>query len=61
MKYKIENLETYPQNGKHLECHVDYPFDITKGGDPFFYKDSKGNQKEYNGGDKVTKKWIVLF
>ncbi len=61
IKHVIETLEYYPDNGKHLECLVDYPFQIRKGEDGYYYKDRKGKEHSYNiyKTDRTTNKWIV--
>lgn len=52
-------IRNYPDNGKHLECFIDLPFEIRKGEDGYHYQDKKGNTHEYNLGKKITKKWII--
>jgi hypothetical protein len=59
--YTIETLPNYPDNGKHLECYIDLPFNIRKGEDGYHWKDKKGNEHTYNlnKSGKVDERWIV--
>jgi hypothetical protein len=57
MKYKIEKLGTYPQNGKHQYVEIDLPFRITKGEDMFYYY-SEGEEKLY---PSECEEWICFI
>jgi hypothetical protein len=59
--YYIETIKNYPNNGKHLECHIDLPFQIRRGEDGYFYRDGNGVERKYNmfKGDKIDERWIV--
>jgi hypothetical protein len=59
--YHIETIKNYPDNGKHLECFIDLPFQIRKGEDGYYYNDSRGVERKYNmlKGDGIDKRWIV--
>lgn len=58
--YHITVIENYPDNGKHLECHIPLPFMIRKGEDGYYYR-RKGKEYKYNlfKGDKIDDRWIV--
>lgn len=61
-QYKIKNLKNYPENGKHLECIINLPFEIKKGEDGYYYYDKNGQQHKYNlfdDPDKVDDRWII--
>lgn len=62
MKYYIKTIKDYPDNGKHQECVVDYPFVIRKGEDGYYYKDKKSIEHKYNLNkdyNKIDNRWIV--
>lgn len=65
IEYKLLTMYQYPDDGNHLECWVDvpfnFPFEIRKGEDMYWYTDRKGKEKVYNGykSDKIDKRWIV--
>jgi len=62
MRYYIKTIKNYPDNGKHQECFVDFPFLIRKGADGYYYRNKKGVELKYNL-DKnykiIDKRWIV--
>lgn len=57
--YCIDTIENYPDDGKHLECSIDLPFQIRKGEDGYYYK-KKGKEYKYNlfKGNKIDDRWI---
>lgn len=62
--YSIYPIPRYPDDGNHVECWVDVPFDfpfeVRKGEDIYWYKDRKGKEKVYNGfKKKIDDRWIV--
>jgi hypothetical protein len=60
--YHIETIKNYPNNGNHLECHIDLPFQIRKGEDGYHYRDDKGVERKYNmfkTEGKIDDRWIV--
>ena len=63
LKKHISNMPKYPKNGEHQVCDIyldgiRLPFDIGKGRDEYWWVDDKGKEHQYNGGPRVTKKWI---
>jgi len=63
MKYIIRTIKNYPDDGKHQEVIAitpfDFPFEIRKGEDSYWYNDKEGVQHCYNGGENTTELWIV--
>jgi len=60
--YYITPIKNYPDNGKHLECHIPLPFDIKRGEDGYYYRDHKGVERKYNlykDDRKIDDRWIV--
>lgn len=60
--YTVFPMDTYPQDGRHLQCYTGLPFQIRKGEDGYFWKDKKGKDHKYNiynSYDKVDDRWIV--
>lgn len=57
--YCIYAIPNYPDDGKHLECIIDLPFEIRKGEDGYYYK-KKGKEYKYNlfKGNKIDNRWI---
>jgi hypothetical protein len=62
-KYDIATIENYPDDGNHLECHIQLlPFDIKRGEDGYYYTDKKGIERKYNlfkNENKIDDRWIV--
>ena len=63
LDFTIETLINYPDNGKHQFIKCDYPFNISKGHDGFFYTDHTGLEKKYNmsKGNKIDDRWILFL
>lgn len=62
MNINIKTIKNYPDDGRHQECHIDFPFQIRKGADGYCYRDGKGIEKKYNmykSEDKIDDRWIV--
>jgi hypothetical protein len=60
--YYVETIKNYPNDGNHLECFIDLPFQIRRGEDGYYYNDSKGVERKYNmfkTENKVDNRWIV--
>lgn len=60
--YYITVIDNYPDNDKHLECHIPLPFQIRKGEDGYYYFDRKRVEHKYNifkSEDKIDDRWIV--
>ena len=61
MDYTIGTIKNYPDDGKHMECFNNTPFEIRKGEDAYEYT-IKGVKKTYNyrnSSDKIDERWIV--
>ena len=52
----IDYLRTYPKDGKHLILHTDLPCSITKGSDPFWFRDANNEDRE-----SQRQFWYVSF
>jgi len=62
VQYNINTIQDYPDNGKHLECFINLPFQIQKGEDGYCYIDKRGIERSYNlfkTKDKIDDRWIV--
>ena len=62
VRFTIENLRVYPQDGKHQYVSWDFPFDLSKGEDFYSYRTKDGKEHSYNlmkNPENTTKKWIV--
>lgn len=60
--YFITTIRNYPDDGRHLECHLPLPFDIKRGEDGYYYHDKRGKECKYNlfkSEGKVDDRWIV--
>lgn len=60
-QYTIETIKDYPDNGKHLECNLNLPFQIRKGEDGYCYRNKKGIEITYNiykSETKIDERWI---
>jgi len=54
-------IPNYPDDGNHIECEIELPFEIRKGEDGYFWNDKNGKERSYNifKSDKIDDRWIV--
>lgn len=58
----IISIDNYPDDGNHLECVLDLPFEIRKGEDGYIWLDKNGVEHKYNmykTDHRIENRWIV--
>ena len=59
LNYEIVHLNGYPKNGKHQECLIDLPFEVTRGKD-FGPYTNENDGRVIHDADIVDKRWEAV-